>query len=358
MHRFRALLLLAAFLVLVLPVPVAAAGLPLLDPEWHIVPDPSVLDSTCKPGSPLGIGGVLVLLQNLMNAAVSLTVIVMTLVIAYAGFLFLTSPFNSENRSKAKTTLWNTVVGVFLVLAAWLIMDFAMKILYNPQATFAGKAIGPWNQVLVGGDACIKSRVTSPLFDLIPSSDGPRTDPNAGSGPGVGGGQAGPGQPASLGAGKCSPSDIARAAAAGGYRLTDAQANTFSCLAKYESACGANISGAKTEGGQSTTAHGMFQVVMGYDDKCHNLNIPVCTEAARKRGYTVQGDLDCSKAFRGGKVRPGMEYLANACRAASTDLACNASASACLLQNRPNFGDWTSDPRSSGQKACVRTFNI
>ena len=361
MHPFRAFLLIALAVCVLAPQALFAAELPLLDPGWSIVPDPSVLDSSCKPTDPLGMGGILVLVQNLMNAAVSLTVIVMVLIIAYAGFLFLTSPFNSENRSKAKSTLAGTFMGVIIVLAGWLLVDFVMKVLYNPDAVFAGKEIGPWSRIITGGDACIKARDTKPLFDSLPFSPG--GGPSVNSELGAGGGYAGPGQPASLGTADCSPSRIATAAAAGGYRLTDAQASTFSCLAKSESSCGQNISGAKTPDGKSTTAHGMFQIVLGYRNPktgalspCHSLNIPVCSAAAKRVGWTGSGDLNCANAFSGGKVKPGMESLARVCQAASKDLNCNASAAACLLKQTPSFSDWTKDPRSSSQKACVAKY--
>ena len=354
MHPFRAFLLIALAVCVLAPQALFAAELPLLDPGWSIVPDPSVLDSSCKPTDPLGMGGILVLVQNLMNAAVSLTVIVMVLIIAYAGFLFLTSPFNSENRSKAKSTLAGTFMGVIIVLAGWLLVDFVMKVLYNPDAVFAGKEIGPWSRIITGGDACIKARDTKPLFDSLPFSPG--GGPSANAELGAGGGYAGPGQPASLGTADCSPSRIATAAAAGGYRLTDAQASTFSCLAKSESSCGQNISGAKTPDGKSTTAHGMFQVVMGYDDQCHNLNLPVCSTAAKKAGWSGSGNLNCSTAFANGKPKKGMEELARVCKAASANIDCNASAAACLVKQNPSFSDWTGDARSSSQKACVAKY--
>ncbi|MEK9184427.1 MAG: hypothetical protein AAB892_01725 [Patescibacteria group bacterium] len=364
MHRFRAFLLITLALCVLAPQALFAAELPLLDPDWSIVPDPSELDTSCKPTDPLGMGGILVLVQNVMNAAVSLTVIVLVLVVAYAGFLFITSPFNSENRSTAKTALMNAVIGVIIVLAGWLVIDFVMKILYNPDAVFGGKQIGPWSAIITGGDACIKPTDTEPLFGNLPFSEGPSVDSTVGAGGvGAGGGSAGPGKPASLGTGACSASSIATSAAAGGYRLTDAQAQTFSCLAKSESACGTNITGATTPGGQSTTAHGMFQIVLGYRNEktgapspCHSLNIPVCSAAAKRAGWTGSGDLNCANAFSGGKVKAGMESLARVCQAASKNLDCNTSAAACLLKQDPSFKDWTRDSRSSSQKACIARY--
>lgn len=332
-------------LLFVLCVPVVASaqsGLPLFDPDWQLVPDAHKIDpENCPVGYPLGFGGVLQLVQNGMNATISFGVIIFVLVIAGAGILWILTPTNPENHSQAKKILTNAVIGLLIILSAWLIVDFVMKLLYNPNAN----NMGPWNQILSGGDLCIK-----PMENLQPLFDGDIfAVPGRGSGEGSGG-------PASVGTGTCSPALITNAASMGGYPLTQAQANTFSCLAKAESSCGSNISGATTVGGQPTTAHGMFQIVMGYDDKCHNLNVTVCSSAARNAGWRGSGNLNCSRAFSGGRVKPGQEELARVCRAAAANIVCNVSAAACLLKERPDFGDWTSDSRSSRQRACIATF--
>lgn len=338
MYRFRALLLLAALAILFVPAVSFAAGLPLLDPNWHIVPDPHELDETCAPGSPLGIGAVVVLLQNLMNAAVSLTVIVMTLVIAYAGFLFLTSPFNSENRSKAKTTLWNTVVGVFLVLSAWLIMDFAMKILYNPEATFGGKAIGPWNEVLVGGDACIRQGETGPLFGSIPFS--PDGGPQVDSGVGAGGTGAGTSVPTPATRGVCTPAGLQKA----GWPTN--LANKMSCVTKYENAsCNASApSGTDIGADGRSVSIGLFQVNIS----AHDMNYPACT--ALNNGQP----LNCTRAFSGGAytasnhaTRVRDQRLYTICRAVASNPSCNTAA-AYEIYKKQGIGAWG----TRAQNAC------
>lgn len=157
--------------------------------------------------------------------------------------------------------------------------------------------------------------------------------------------------------GDCTGNNIASAAAAGGYNLTAAQANTLACLAVVESNCGNYTNVPTTPQGIPTSATGQFQIVLGLNTECHNLNLNVCADAARSRGYQVTGNLNCSSAFLGGQPRRGMEQLASACRAAAFDLNCSASAAACLLQKNPSYGDWTADPRNSKQKACIAQYN-
>jgi hypothetical protein len=342
MHRFRVLPLLLAVFLFCMPLATQAAGLPLFDPNWHIVPDPHTLDATCPEGSPLGIGGVIILLQNLMNAAVALTVIVMTLVIAYAGFLLVTSPFNSENRSKAKTTLLNTFIGVFIVLGAWLVIDFAMKILYNPDATFGGKALGPWNEVLVGGDACIRKADPSkgegaPLFQF-PFTVGPRVDTSVGAG-GTGAGAI---VVPRTGPGACSASTLKAAAQQAGVALSDSDANTFACIARYESSCGTKT--LNYAWGKGSSAAGPFQVLLDSNSACYENT--ACQKAAG-----VSGRLNCSAAFTGGNPNSN-KTLVEQCVRAAANLNCSVAAAVCV-KNKQGFGAWTADKSSRMQQACI-----
>lgn len=350
MNRFRALAVFVLLAAFAFPAAASAADMPLLSPGWHIVPDAHELDPSCPVGSPLGFGGVLQLIQNLMNAGISIGIIICVMTIAFAGVLWMLTATNPENHSQAKKVLTNAAVGLLIILSAWLIVDFVMKVLYQGANGDPGK-FGPWNSILVGGSVCVvASDDLKPLFSgSIFAKPGEGTETGAEpSAVQIGN--------ASVGAAGCSPATITSAAAAGGYTLTQQQANTFSCIAKAESSCGTNISGATTVDGKPTTAHGMFQVVMGYKDDCHSLNIPVCTQAAKRAGWPGSGDLNCSTAFSGGKPKAGMTQLANACKAAAANVECNASAAACLLKNNPGFKDWTADSRSSAQKACVARY--
>jgi len=146
--------------------------MPLFDPDWHIVPDAHDLDPECSPGAPLGFGGVLQVIQNLMNAGISIGILISMLVITFAGILWILTPTNPENHSKAKQVLTNAVIGLLIILSAWLIVDFVMKVLYSGSDGQQGK-FGPWNEILVGGDYCIvKGDVISLFSGTITQSPG------------------------------------------------------------------------------------------------------------------------------------------------------------------------------------------
>lgn len=124
-----------------------AANLPLLDPNFTIVP------TECTAACPCGIGAALQFVQNIMNVMISLAVLAMTIFIVWAGFLFVMSATNPESRSKARGMLINAFIGLFIVLSAWLIVDFIMKQLYD-----GGGKFGPWNKILStsSGSLCIE----------------------------------------------------------------------------------------------------------------------------------------------------------------------------------------------------------
>ena len=162
MNRLWAPLLLVLFLA----VPMfahAQSNIPLFDPEWQLVPEASELDSDCPVGAPLGFGGVLQLIQNVMNASVSFGVIICVIVIAFAGILWILTPTNPESHSQAKKVLTNAVIGFLIILSAWVIVDFVMKMLYSGVDGQQGK-FGPWNEILTGGDICVIAMDTKPLF--------------------------------------------------------------------------------------------------------------------------------------------------------------------------------------------------
>lgn len=114
---------------------------------------------SCNCGAlPLDWGCVLQVLQNLIQFAVSLGVILCVLWIAYAGFSLMASGGSPEARSQGKARIMNAIVGILVILSAWLVVDFVMKTLYNPQTTLDGGVFGPWNSILAdnGGNYCIQ----------------------------------------------------------------------------------------------------------------------------------------------------------------------------------------------------------
>ena len=345
MHRrlplFALLLLVGSF---ALP-HLVHASIPFLPPDQTIIP---TADNQCAAGW----GMVIVVINNIIEFAITMMLIfVMPILIAYSGFLFVVNPVNSGGIAQAKSILTNSIVGLVVVLAAWLIVDAVMAALYNPNATSVTKN---WVDLVTLGGApqCIKS-----VGDLNALNQA-----NLQGGSEVTGVSADGGKFLTLPTnGACTADNLKTAAQQANVSLTQAQADTLSCIAVAESTCGTNTSVAKQANGKPTTANGMFQIILGLNDTCHNLNIPACTAAAQAAGYkSITGNLNCSTAFSDGLPKANMPNLAAACKVAAASLPCNTAAAACLIQSKGGkYTDWTGSGdgfKHATQKNCVTQY--
>lgn len=106
-------------------------------------------------------------INNLISFLITIAIVfVAPLMIAYAGFLFVVNPVNAGGISQAKTILTNTIIGIVIALAGYLIVGALMAVLYNPSA-LQGKA---WDEIINwGGPACLpQAGVTSRPPDVSP----------------------------------------------------------------------------------------------------------------------------------------------------------------------------------------------
>lgn len=131
-------------------------------------------------------GCVLQVVQNLLNAIYYFAIILIVLYIVYIGFQYLSASFSGNspgNISAAKTRIVNVVVGLVVILASWLIVDFVMKTLYD------GAEFGPWNRILSDAESanrCIVANrpdgLISGTLDII-SGNGGNSAPEPGEVP-------------------------------------------------------------------------------------------------------------------------------------------------------------------------------
>lgn len=107
--------ILASFVVALTLAPTVAMAAPLLVP---IVPD------SCN-----GVGGCqsicdfAKLAQNVLNDGIIIAVIVAAFTFAYAGFRLVVARGNPAGLTAAKKLLLNVLIGTFLIVGAWLIVD-------------------------------------------------------------------------------------------------------------------------------------------------------------------------------------------------------------------------------------------
>lgn len=295
--------------------PVYAANLPLLDPNFSIVP------SECR-ACPCGAGGALQFIQNLMNAAVSVGVVAFVLIIAYAGFLLILTPTNPESRSRAKGVLGNATIGFIIVLAAWLIVDFIMKILYS-----GGGQFGPWNKILsLSGDTCIVAHDITPISGLPGLIGTTIGDVTGASGSGGGGGGYGVGVTKGL----CADSNTACSVSVmKSEGLNDAQAQAMSCIAVTESGGNPGI------GGSGTGAQGLFQIT-GANWSNPAFHKPPCSVSSSRDNATCNRQA-AVLMFKSGGYQPWTGKCMNSrgCGNVSYGQYWNPNAVACVSKYDP-----------------------
>jgi len=81
------------------------------------------------------------LAQNILTVGIYVAVFLSAILFAYAGFLYLTNEALNKQQ-QAKDIFKNVVLGLIVVLSAWLIVDTTMRVL-----TGSGASIGAWNQI-------------------------------------------------------------------------------------------------------------------------------------------------------------------------------------------------------------------
>ena len=105
-----------------------------------------------------GWGAVMIVVNNIIRLLLTLAIVfVAPLMIAWSGFLFVVNPVNASGKEQAKKILTNTIVGIVIALAGWLIVDAIMAVLYKPSASSGGTTLTVWyNLVTGGGDYCLQ----------------------------------------------------------------------------------------------------------------------------------------------------------------------------------------------------------
>ncbi|MEK7604637.1 MAG: hypothetical protein AAB442_02475 [Patescibacteria group bacterium] len=321
--RSRAILLSLFGAVLLVVPSVAYAGIPFFGP---IIP-------TAYNVCPASWGMLITVINNIISFLITIAIVfVAPIMFAYAGFLFVVNPVNQSGITKARGVLWSTIVGIVLALSGYMIVAAVMAIFYHPS----GSVLGAWSSIISGNstDVCLKQAGSG----LTTASGTPIT--------GVGSGGSG-GTLLSFGTGPCEAGVLKGIVP----ELTTSQANTFACIAKWESVCGTvmqNYSWNKDTGnGKASTAYGAFQVTLSGNHVCFENT--ACYTAAG-----VSGPLNCHQGFTPtGFTTGGNSTILQNCMKAAANLACNTTAAFCVYKKQ-GFNAWTGDPSGArAQKQCI-----
>ncbi|MBP6869196.1 MAG: hypothetical protein KBC16_03770 [Candidatus Pacebacteria bacterium] len=197
MSKFFITTLVAFMLIMPFTASAATANFfgPIISPECNCEGqgNPNGAPMTTAPD----YGCVLQTVQNIINLTISISVMLAVFMIALTSFQFMTSVTNPEAKTAAKQRLISVLVGMLLLLSAWLIVDFVMKSLYNPSASTGTVELGPWNSILNGveGSACIEvAKEPPPLPSVTVDAPTPGDTTTPGGTGGTTPGQISPGQ--------------------------------------------------------------------------------------------------------------------------------------------------------------------
>jgi len=172
---------------------------------------------------------VVILGQNLLMWFIGIMASIIALMFAWGGMQMVMSAGNTGAVSAGKEKMTNAVIGLVIILGAWLIVDTVLKVVM-------GGNIGVWNEV-----EC----VANPSRTATPPPSAATGLGSGQSGSGKGGAQCADGNTA------CSPSALM----SNGF--TGVQAQVMSCIAMTESS--GNPSARNSD--PKSTACGTFQVV-------------------------------------------------------------------------------------------------
>ncbi|MHB8860129.1 MAG: hypothetical protein ACYC48_00115 [Minisyncoccota bacterium] len=240
--RSRISLLALLFIVGSFALPyVAHASVPFFGP---IIPDAY---KTC-PG---GWGLLMVVVNNIIEFLLTIAIVfVAPIMIAYSGFLYVVNPVDPGGIAKAKGILLNTIVGIVVALAAWMIVDAIMAVLYNPSASSGSTVLGTWSSLITtSGDACLPQAGSLPGAELNQATSSTIGVAQLGNLLGAPLSQC----PSSNGV--CNPSALQAAG------FTQTQANIMSCIAMTESSGDSSNPPYNTiHPGSDSTACGLFSI--------------------------------------------------------------------------------------------------
>jgi hypothetical protein len=144
---------------------------------------PLTANGVTAPSSAPAWGCVFATLQNALTMAVQLATVLISIFLALAGFTYMTSGGSAEKRQLANKRLVNAVIGLLIVLGAYLLVDSLMKVIYNAGATDGTTSFGPWNAILVsnGPDCLAPTKPPKSLAALTGAEAGSNASGGSGS---------------------------------------------------------------------------------------------------------------------------------------------------------------------------------
>ncbi len=119
-------------------------------------------------GNECGTCHVVQLANNVTDIIIDLALGISVLIFMYAGWLMISAAGNSTQIKKGKDVMLNVLVGLIIILTAWLVVDVMLKsLLPGGQVKFGTNAPMPWNQIVCSNQKDLKDGVA-----VLPESSG------------------------------------------------------------------------------------------------------------------------------------------------------------------------------------------
>lgn len=120
-----------------------------------------------------GWGMVITVINNIIQFLITLVIVfIAPLMLAYSGFLYVVNPVDPSGIKKAKDILKNTVLGLIIALAGWMIVDAIMAVLYDQGKQTSAGALGVWSNLISSDGTKICIPLATSLKQAAPSVPG------------------------------------------------------------------------------------------------------------------------------------------------------------------------------------------
>lgn len=118
-------------------------------------PNSELLQGVAMIEEPIGLPATDIrqIIANIIRVALALVGIVLLVIIIYGGYLWMTAAGNEEQIGKAKKTLTNAAIGLLIILSAYAIVLFVMRMLGIETGGLGGTVAAPGTQNFRGSGA-------------------------------------------------------------------------------------------------------------------------------------------------------------------------------------------------------------
>ncbi len=267
-----------------------------------------------------GWGAVITIANNIIQFTLTIALVfLLPIMITYAGFLMVVNQGNPGKITQAKNIILNTVLGIVIAMAAWLIVDAVMVALYDPSK-FDGET---WMS-LIGSHGAADCLIQEGALQNLNQTSLQVTGLSANGEYAYVFGKTG--ALCADGNGACSPSVLK------GVGFSPAQANVMSCIAGTENSQQAT--------GCTGNACGTFQIMLTKNQLV---------------GPSCGGTLDCPSLCKGSSGAAVKTAACQPCVQAANNAACNAETAYSLFKQY-GYKPWTDWSDNKQSAACVQQY--